>query len=385
MSLPIGDPGRSASPPRPRVVLAIESSGPGGAEHTLLHLATGLRERGIHPIIATLRPGWLTERAASADIETWIVPQAAGWSIGWIPRFTKRLVHERIALLHGHEFAMSVYAGSAARLARIPCLVTLHGRHWVAGRRLRAIAYRGLHVAGVRVAAVSGDLAGFLARASGLPRASIAVIENGIPIAALPDPVAFDALRTQMRARLGLDATTPLLVAVGNLYPVKDHATAVRALVGLEGVHLAIAGRGDEKPHLESLARELGVAERLHLLGLRDDVESWLAAADVFVHPSRSEEMPLAILEAMAQGLPAVATRVGGVPDAVVDGETGLLVASGDVEGLRASIRALLGDEPLRRTMGRRARARAEQRFSVECMVDRTLHAYADAAPTTDW
>jgi len=385
MSTPLGTPARVVKAGRPRVVLAIESSGPGGAEHTLLHLATGLRKRDLDPVIATLRPGWLTERANDAGIETWIVPQPEGWSIGWIPRFARRLARERIALLHGHEFAMSVYAGSAARLARIPCVVTLHGRHWVAGRRLRAVAYRGLHAAGVRIAAVSDDLAGFLAGASGLSRASIAVIENGIPIAPARDAHEVATLRTEMRSRLGLDAHTPLLVAVGNLYPVKDHALLLRALAGLADVHLAIAGRGDEQRRLEDLARELGIGGRLHLLGLRDDVGHWLAAADVFVHPSRSEEMPLAILEAMAEGLPIVATRVGGVPDAVIDGETGVLVASGDAEGLREAIRALLEDEPRRRALGRGARARTEERFSVERMVDRHLHAYANASPTTAW
>jgi glycosyltransferase involved in cell wall biosynthesis len=370
---------------RRRVVLAIESSGPGGAERTVLHLANGLRERGIDPIIATLRPGWLTKRANDTGVETWIVPQARGWSIGWIPRFAQCLAHERISLLHGHEFAMSVYGGSAARLARIPALVTLHGRHWVASRRLRAIAYRGLDAVGVRIAAVSNDLAHFLAGASGLSRRSVAVIENGIPIAPIRDECEVAALRTAMRSQLGLDARTPLLVAVGNLYPVKDHASLVHALIGLEGVHLAIAGRGDEQVRLESLARDLGVAARLHLLGLRDDIEEWLAAADVFVHPSRSEEMPLAILEAMAQGLPIVATRVGGVPDAVVDGETGVLVPSGDVKRLREAIRTLLADEDRRRALGRAARARAEDRFSAKCMVDRTLRAYAEAAPRTAW
>ena len=83
-------------------------------------------------------------------------------------REARRLSRERVAMLHGHEFAMSVYAASAARLARIPALTTLHGRHWVAGRRLRARAYRILEAAGVRIAAVSNDLAGFLAGASGV-------------------------------------------------------------------------------------------------------------------------------------------------------------------------------------------------------------------------
>jgi glycosyltransferase involved in cell wall biosynthesis len=369
----------------PRVVLALESSGPGGAERTLLHLASGLRARGVVPIVATQRPGWLTDRADQADIETWIVPQSRGWSLGWIPRFARRLTRSGVALLHGHEFAMSAYGGAAARLAGVPALATLHGRHWVAARRLRAAAYRGLDVAGVRLAAVSDDLAGFLVAAAGLRPAAVDVLENGIPIPPPRDAREIAALRAETRRALGLEAATPLLVAVGNLYPVKDHASLVRALPGLAGAHAAIAGRGDERERLESLARELGVAPRLHLLGLRDDVDAWLAAADVFVHPSLSEELPLAILEAMAAGAPIVATRVGGVANAVVHGETGLLSPPGDPDALRDAIGALLRDEPRRRALGRAARARAEARFSVERMVERHLRAYAAAAPRVAW
>ena len=152
------------------------------------------------------------------------------------------------------------------------------------------------------------------------------------------------------------------MVAVGNLYPVKDHATLLRALARLPAARVAIAGRGDQEEPLRRLAAELGLSDRVHLLGLRDDVETVFAAADVFVQPSLSEGLPLAVLEAMANGLPVVATRVGGIPEAVVDGKTGLLVPPGDPAALAAALAAVLDADDRGACDGRcRARARCKR------------------------
>jgi glycosyltransferase involved in cell wall biosynthesis len=170
---------------------------------------------------------------------------------------------------------------------------------------------------------------------------------------------------------LGIPEERRLVLAVGNLYPVKDHATLLRAGAGLEGVHVLIAGRGPELEGLASLARALGAASRVHLLGLRSDVARLLAAADLLVHPSRAEGLPLAILEAMAAALPVVASRVGGIPEAVVDGETGQLVRPCDPDVLRDAIRSVLHDPDRAALFGRAGRARVERHFSLEAMTGR--------------
>jgi glycosyltransferase involved in cell wall biosynthesis len=363
-------------PAAPRIALAIESSGPGGAEQVVLRLAQALAARGARAIVATQRPGWLTERAERAGAEVWLAPQRPGLDPAWLVRFARRLRRERVDLVHAHEFAMGLFGGVAARAAGVPVVATLHGRQWLAGRALRRRAWRLSARAGVRHVAVSTDLADWLAGATGLPRAAIEVVENGIEIAPERGAAEIAALRADVRGELGLAADAPLLVAVGNLYPVKDHATLLRALPALPDAHLAIAGRGDERDALAAQADALGVAGRLHLVGLRDDVARWLAAADLFVHPSRSEELPLAVLEAMAAGCAIVATRVGGVPDAVVDGESGLLVEAGDATALAGAVGALLADAEWRRALGRAARARVVARFAVERMVERYCALY---------
>jgi glycosyltransferase involved in cell wall biosynthesis len=356
-------------PPR-RIALALESSGPGGAENVVLRLAAGLRAAGDEPVVVTMRPGWMTERAEAEGFEVWLAPQARGLAPGWVPRFALRLRRGGIDCLHSHEFAMNVYGGAAARLVGIPSVATIHGRNWATGSRRRGLAYRALRRLGMRVVAVSRDLAAFLAAGLPLPLEAISVVHNGIPLAAPLPAAAHAAARAATRRSLGIPVDAPLLLAVGNLYPVKDHATLLRAAATLPGVSVAIAGRGEEEEKLRALAAELGLGARLHLLGLRDDVADLHRAADLFVQPSRSEGLPLAILEAMGAGLPVVATRVGGIHEAVIDGRTGRLVPPADPAALAAALRELLDAPERRAAFGRAGAARAEQEFSLRAMTD---------------
>jgi len=274
--------------------------------------------------------------------------------------------------VHTHEFSMNVFGGAAAWCARVPSLTTIHGRAWVADRPRRVLAYRALRRLGSPLLAVSHDLAGYLAERFRLPREAIGVVHNGIPLAERVPPAERPARRKAAREAAGLPAEGALLLCVGNLYPVKDHATLVRGLPRLPAdARVAIAGRGEEEARLRALATELGVADRLHLLGLRDDVDRLLTAADVFVQPSRHEGLPLAVLEAMGHGLPVVASRVGGLPEAVEDGVSGLLVPPGDPEALARALAGLLAAPERVDALADAARTRAEAEFSVAAMTDR--------------
>ena len=360
-----------------RIVLALESSGPGGAENVVLRLADALQARGDHPIVATLQSGWMTERAQARGIPVWIVPQRPGIDLAWVVRFAARLRRARVDVLHTHEFAMNAFGGAAAQLARIPALSTIHGRHWVADRPRRGVAYRALYRLGVPIVAVSEDLAGFLVARLPVARAWLEMVHNGIPIPAAMPPTDRATARRRARLALGIPAEGALVVAVGNLYPVKDHASLLCAQARLPGVRVAIAGRGAEEEPLRRLAAKLGVAERLHLLGLRDDVETVFAAGDVFAQPSLSEGLPLAVLEAMASALPVVASRVGGIPEAVQDGRTGFLTPPADPEALAAALARVLESGERGASLGQAGRERAIAEFSVDHMVNRYRELYA--------
>lgn len=157
----------------------------------------------------------------------------------------------------------------------------------------------------------------------------------------------------------------------------------MRAVADLPDARVVIAGRGQEEENLLRLASELGITERVHLLGLRDDIERVLAAADVFVQPSLSEGLPLAILEAMAAGRPIVATRVGGVAEAVVHGETGLLIEPAAPEELTSVLKELLAAPERLEAMGKAARMRAEAEFSVRAMAERYAEIYGELLDRT--
>jgi glycosyltransferase involved in cell wall biosynthesis len=160
----------------------------------------------------------------------------------------------------------------------------------------------------------------------------------------------------------------PLIVSVGRLKAPKDFLTLVRALGKLppDSVDAVIVGEGPDRGLLEQEIARLGLLGRIRLAGERNDVPELLAGADVFVLPSASEGMPVSVLEAMAAGLPVVASRVGGVPEQVTDGRTGLLVAPGDPDQLAAALGRLVDDGELRLRLGSAARARAEEAFDLE-------------------
>jgi glycosyltransferase involved in cell wall biosynthesis len=184
----------------------------------------------------------------------------------------------------------------------------------------------------------------------GLPARSIRVIHNAVPDR---------ELRPSERLVPG-----PIVGTIGRLDTQKGHDVLVRALAHLPDVTAVVVGDGPERDALTNLAQELGVADRLVLTGWREDARDLLTTFDVFALPSRFEGFPLVVLEAMLASLPIVASDVGSVSEAIVDGETGVLVEAEDVESLAAAIAALLGDEPRRRRLGANARRSVLESFS---------------------
>jgi len=360
-----------------RIAHLIETDGPGGAERMLSLLAAELQRGGCPGVafLPTRREGWLEAELASAGVTVEYVPLHRPFS----PRFARELAaafrRHRVGLAHSHEFTMAFYGAWAARLAGIPHVITMHGSRYYAARWRRRLALRAAIAATRGVVAVSHALAASLRSDLWLPHHRITVVPNGVR--------SPNGVTTELRAELGLGPADRLVLAVGNLYPVKGHRDLVSALAQLvprhPTLHAAIAGRGELEMALREEAATRGIGGRLHLLGLRGDVGSLLAAADVFVLPSRSEGLPLALLEAMFAGRPIVATRVGEVPTVLADGAAGLLVDPGSPDQLAAAIDRLLGDPALAQTLGSRAQERANAEFHVSRMVERYASLYRDA------
>lgn len=214
-------------------------------------------------------------------------------------------------------------------------------------------------------------------RASGVvPPERVRVVPNGI------DPTPWFEAAPADRAALGVPEGVPLLIVVGLLNAAKGQDDLLRALARTRaGAHLLLAGSGETEPELRALAGSLGLAPRVHFLGQRSDVPALLAAADALVLPSRWEGMPYVVLEAMAAGLPVVATAVDGARDLVRAGQTGWLVPVGAPDALAAALDELAEADPQRRLrMGRAGRARVQAEFGLDAMLRGLVRVYEEVA-----
>lgn len=336
----------------------------------LIHLAEALRTRG-HEVLYVGpedQTGWLGERLREGGFETAafrirrpVDPRCAAHLVRLIRR-------RRVDLVHSHEFSLAVYGALAAGIARLPHVITMHGGRYYAGRWRRRAALRWAFRHSRRVVAVSRATRTDLTRTLGVGPGGIRVVPNGVP----PRPGSGEGVREE----LGIAGDEPLMLAVGSLYPVKGHAVLLEALGRLVRSRsvppwrLAVAGRGGEEQRLRRRIEDEGLGGRVHLLGFRDDVGDLLAAADLFVMPSLSEGLPLALLEAMHAGTAIVASGVGGIPEAVTTGREAVLVPPGDPAALAAALASVLADRRLRCSLSEAARARARARFSVAAMTD---------------
>jgi glycosyltransferase involved in cell wall biosynthesis len=358
------------------VAQLIESDGPGGAERVVVHLARATQDGGGRSIVF-LPPngeGWIESELAGSGVEIDRFHLERPLSPACAQQLAERFVKHRIDVAHSHEFSMAVYGAWAARRAGIPHVITMHGTRYYANRLRRRLALGAAVRASARTVAVSSGLASHLRRDLWLSSSRVLMIPNGVPC--VPPP------RVTLREELRLPPGARLMVAIGNLYPVKGHRHLIDAF-GLVAhrhptLHCAIAGRGHLEADLEALARARGLAGRVHLLGLRSDVPAVLAAADLFVQPSLSEGLPLALLEAMQAGRPIVATDVGEVPIALGFGDAGLLVEPGSPGALAAGIDSLLNDSMRAATIGSRAAARARAEYGLSRMAARYMGMYSD-------
>lgn len=347
----------------------------GGAQTALLRLVERLDRSRFLPAVACLygSDGAIARQMRALGVPVTDLGMTAKWHWDAFWRFYRLLRRERPAILHTWMFHANIPGRLLGRLAGIPIVVSSE-RTMGQEARWRYRLDRLTAPLADRVVCVSQPVADFAVRNVGLPAHKIAVIPNGL------DLQAFEGLPTRQEARaaLGLPAGQPLVGVVARLTPVKRLDVLLQALAALPEAGAVLVGDGPQRAQLEALSRELGLADRVHLAGHQDDVRPWLAALDVFALSSDWEGLPNAVLEAMAAGLPVVATAVGGTPEVVVNGATGLLVPPNNPPTLAQAIAALLRDPELGGRMGKAGRERVAQHFSVEQMVRQTERLYEE-------
>ncbi|MBL8459143.1 MAG: glycosyltransferase, partial [Zoogloea sp.] len=270
-----------------KILTILRSMKSGGAERHALQLMRGLRTRGHECLYAGPMAGWLGQQLRADGFDGINLPLLGLYDLPSLVRLALYARRQRVDLLHGHLTRGAWYTGFAARLAGLPNVATAHadnaGKHF--GRADRIIA-------------VSGAVADFLGR-QGYDPARIRMVHHGIADIAARLPA--DARQTT-RHGLGLADDEPCLLMAARIVPAKGHDTALHALARLRERRwtLLLAGdhHGDLGPQMQTLARELGIAERVRFLGLREDVPALLAASDLLLAPSRREALSLTLLEA---------------------------------------------------------------------------------------
>lgn len=377
-----------------RIVHVIARLNLGGAALSVLELAAGQQERGhdVLVIAGTIPPGEASMEGVADELQ---VPylRAPALTRELSPRddlrataLLRRLVRERRPdVLHTHTSK----AGATGRVAALvswpsrPRAVvhTFHG-HVLSGyfddRRERAfrLIERGLALVTDRIIAVSEQVRDDLLRFHVARPEKITVIHYGFDL----DRRVAAAVSSREAKRLvaGAAANDFVIGWAGRLSEIKRPLDLVRTAAQVPGSILVLAGDGELRPDVERLAAELGLAERIRLLGYIEDLGDWYGAFDTFLLTSANEGAPVVAIEALAAGTPVVATDAGGTRTVVDDGASGYLAPIGDVEALAGRLRELRDDADLRRRLGETGAVRMRERFSVGRMVDETEAVYAE-------
>lgn len=379
----------------PATVLHLISGGDtGGAKSHVLTLLRGL-DPHVRIVMGCFLAGEFLDDARSLGIDARLYEQSNRFDMRVLGALAQTCRSEGVGLIHSHGARANFVTALLRRRVRVPAVTTVHSDYLLdfMGNPYKRILFTALNAWALRrfdaYFAVSRPFKDML-MGRGFPEGRIHVIYNGLDFDAAAEDRS-GAAGTERRAAFlaahGIpDVPGELLVGcLGRLHRVKGQDVLIAAVARLlaggqwEGrLRLLLAGGGEEHAALQQRAAALGVRERVHFLGHITDSQDFLAALDVHVLASLSESLPYALLESARMGTPCVATEVGGIPELIHHGQTGLLVQPGDPGGLAAAIGSLCGDAAMRRTLGQVLHDFAAANFSVSRMVQGHLDVYRE-------
>lgn len=348
-----------------------------GGQMQVGHLLSALAGRGHEQWLAAPRMSRLHGLLGGAGVTGVPVEFHGDLDAGAMVAVAGLARRAAVQIIHAHSAGAHAVAVMAARLAGVPLRVVTRRLDLPVGRNLLS---RWKYRSGVtRYVAISRRVAESLV-AGGVDPERISVVYSGVPVRDVPradDPVARAAARARLFKLVGLPPSDiPLIGSIGALSPQKGHDLAIRALAAVPGpARLLVLGEGEEEERLRALGRSAGVAERVTLAGFQPEMPALLPGFDLVVAPSRHEGLGTAVLEAMAAGLPVVASRVCEFPEMLREGEAGLLVPAEDAAALGRAMAELLGSAERRAELGRAARRRAGD-YSSERMIEGNLAVY---------
>ncbi|MDE2027686.1 MAG: glycosyltransferase [Candidatus Omnitrophica bacterium] len=360
-----------------KVLHIVNSLECGGLEKMVIHLASACSEHDVKSDILCLKTeGVLASQARQKNIEVNALNKNEGFSWRVIFRMAQMIRSGGYDLVHTHNFSPLIYGSIAARLAGVKCLNTRHGSEPTG-------TYKLIWDLNSRVIAVSEYTRNELLKNNTISEGKVSVIYNAIPEAEFN----FDSNaqpESSLRKQLGL-VNARLIGIVGRLSPEKDHLTLFKAIKNIvsdsKDVCLFVVGDGDQRSCLEQYCVQHRLSDNIHFLGFRNDIPLILRSLDVFALSSLTEGVPLTILEAMASGVPVVATNVGGNSEIIENNVTGLLVPAGDPNAVEQALRRLLNDRDLAGRLGKLAHERVCERYSLNTMIEKYMEVYNSLAP----
>ena len=352
-----------------------------GSEVLLLDLLAALDKTKIEPVVwcngsklaaAARAEGYPTYRDDFQMMFDYGSPKAdLGRYLRLIGKCRALCRRHKIEVLHSNSLAPAQWLVPAGIQERTPVVAHLH-IDYLRRSRYALLLHAATMIVGVSRQVIEGPLE------DGVAPERTRVIYNGIDFSRLT------ARPNDLREKLGIPAGAIVIATMGSLIPRKGHDVLIRALHALPAEpvspHLVIPSSGSEEAALKKLVQELGLSDRVHFVGNIDHVTRVYRAADIFALASRGDAFGLVRAEAGHFGLPAVSTRVGGIPEVVLDGQTGLLVPPDDVAAFSTALARLIGDPALRAQMGAAARRRVDENFGVRRMAAQFEDLYAELA-----
>jgi len=358
-----------------RILYVITELDVGGAENALFELATRIGRELFQPEVACLHgQGPLAARLHTRGVPVHLLgaQSKSDLRVLW---HLHRLIGEG-DIVHSFLYHANMAARFAALRTGASAVISSARVAERSRPRRRTLECWTHRLVDVEVC-VSTGVRDYL-RAGGFPAEKLAVIPNGVDAARFAGRTGDNP---RLRERLGIPPQAPLVTTIGRLHEQKGISFFLRAAASLHHTrpdcHFLIVGRGPLEAQLRNEAKQFHVETHVHFLGFCDDVPAILKATDVFVLPSLWEGMPNAVLEAMAAGLPVVATRVEGTVDLVEDGKTGVLVMPKDVPALVGAVLRLLNDPARAALIGHAAQEHVRARYPLEAMVRRHEELYA--------
>jgi glycosyltransferase involved in cell wall biosynthesis len=361
------------------ILHVIDTGGPGGAETVFLNCASRLDASRFTCSAVIDNDNWLAQQMRSRDVQPFIESAHGSFNVRYLRRIAAIARKVNADLICAHLYGSAIYASALGALKGIPVVSVFHGSVDIASRdRFTSLKAALIRKGSRKVVFVSQSLRKELTRTLRIPASRSAVIPNGVDTATF-SPGRDESLRTELR----LPRDSVLVGAIGNVRPAKAYDNflyAARALLDQsERFYFVIAGQygGALANDLMALRSELKLEKRVFFLGLRSDVATVLRNLDIFALSSKSEGFSIACVEAMACGIPVVATRCGG-PEEILDSESGILVAPGDHAELAEAIYRIAGEPQRARSLTHAARKRAQEEFSLETMLARYERLFED-------